>query len=65
MQKTKLQQKAVGQITYQQINFIKLLQVASADMPARILKEVEENPMLEQAEETAAPCFSTDSLYSL
>ncbi len=51
MQKLKLQQKTVGRITYQQINFMKLLQVSSVDMPARILQEVEENPLLEQIEE--------------
>lgn len=50
MQELRTKQKLSGKLTFQQINFIKLLQVSSADMSSRIAKEIEDNPVLEESE---------------
>eukprot|EP01132_Coremiostelium_polycephalum_P000014 gene15-20_t len=47
MQKLRLNQKLVHKLTPQQIQLIKLLQVPSIDMHARIQQEMAENPVLE------------------
>src|SRR5699024_5628174 len=47
MLKQTLQQKLLQKLSPQQIQFIKLLQVPTASLDARIKEELEENPALE------------------
>src|SRR5690606_36513508 len=49
MLKQTLQQKLLQKLSPQQIQFIKLLQVPTASLDARIKEELEENPALEDA----------------
>ena len=46
-----LQQKLLQKLSPQQIQFMKLLQVPTANLEERIKEEMEENPALEQEEE--------------
>jgi len=56
MLKQGLQQKLLQRLSPQQIQFIKLLQVPTASLEARIEQELEDNPaLLEGMEEQAAP----------
>jgi len=54
MQKLGLKQHLIQKLSPQQIQFIKLLQVTSADMKARIAEELEANPVLEKDERIEA-----------
>ncbi|HCU43879.1 MAG TPA: RNA polymerase sigma-54 factor, partial [Sphingobacterium sp.] len=47
MLKQTLQQKLLQKLSPQQIQFIKLLQVPTVSLDARIKEELEENPALE------------------
>src|SRR5690554_2645751 len=49
MLKQTLQHKLLQKLSPQQIQFIKLLQVPTASLDARIKEELEENPALEDA----------------
>lgn len=51
MQELRLKQTLTQRLTPQQIQLIKLLQVPSVDIRARIERELSENPVLEQASE--------------
>jgi len=56
MQKLRLEQKLSQKLSPQQIQFIKLLQVPTVELAARIEEELENNPLLEEGrdkEETA------------
>ncbi len=64
MQKLNLKQKLTGKLTFQQINYIKLLQVSSCDMTSRIAKEIEDNPVLEQSE-NSSEINTEDSSYNI
>ncbi|MCP3660542.1 MAG: RNA polymerase factor sigma-54 [Bacteroidetes bacterium] len=50
MQKLDTKHKLTGKLTFQQINYIKLLQVSACDMSSRIAEEIEDNPILEESE---------------
>ncbi len=52
MQKLSLKQALTQKLSPQQIQFIKLLQVPTAELESRIEKELEENPALEEGAET-------------
>ena len=52
MQKLGLNQSLQQRLSPQQIQFIKLLQVPTAELEARIEEELEINPALEEGEET-------------
>jgi RNA polymerase sigma-54 factor len=47
-----LQQKLLQKLSPQQIQLMKLLQVPTANLEERIKEELEENPALEQGEDT-------------
>lgn len=51
MQKLSLQQKLLQKLSPQQIQFIKLLQIPTSALEARIKEELEENPALEDGEQ--------------
>lgn len=51
MQKLSLKQALQQKLSPQQIQFIKLLQVPTAELEARIKEELEENPVLEEGKE--------------
>jgi RNA polymerase sigma-54 factor len=51
MQKLTLQQSLQQKLSPQQIQFIKLLQVPTADLDARVEEELENNPALEEGKE--------------
>src|SRR5690606_39649482 len=51
MQKLGLSQSLQQKLSPQQIQFIKLLQVPTAELEARIEEELEQNPALEEGEE--------------
>jgi RNA polymerase sigma-54 factor len=55
MQKLGLNQSLQQKLSPQQIQFIKLLQVPTAELEARIEEELEVNPALEEGEEQDAP----------
>lgn len=55
MQKLGLQQTLQQKLSPQQIQFIKLLQVPTAELDARIEEELEINPALEEGKEEAEP----------
>ncbi len=55
MQKLSLQQKLLQKLSPQQIQMIKLLEIPTVQLEQRIKKELEENPVLEMAEESATP----------
>jgi RNA polymerase sigma-54 factor len=48
----KLQQKLLQKLSPQQIQMIKLLEIPAMELEQRIKKELEENPLLEEGEET-------------
>ncbi len=48
MQKLGLQQSLSQKLSPQQIQFIKLLQIPTAELEARIEEELEQNPVLEE-----------------
>lgn len=52
MLKQKLQQKLLQKLSPQQIQMIKLLEIPTMQMEQRIKKELEENPALEEGEES-------------
>ncbi len=52
MLKQKLQQKLLQKLSPQQIQMIKLLEIPTMQLEQRIKKELEENPILEEGEET-------------
>src|SRR5690554_6420276 len=51
MQKLNLNQSLSQKLSPQQIQFIKLLQVPTAELEARIEEELEQNPALEEGED--------------
>ncbi|MCS6794498.1 MAG: RNA polymerase factor sigma-54 [Raineya sp.] len=51
MQKLNLQQSLQQKLSPQQIQFIKLLQITTAELEARIQEEIAENPALEEGKE--------------
>src|SRR5258706_12669483 len=55
MQKLGLSQNLQQKLSPQQIQFIKLLQVPTAELENRIEEELEINPALEEGEETDTP----------
>jgi RNA polymerase sigma-54 factor len=55
MQRLGLNQSLQQKLSPQQIQFIKLLQVPTAELEARIEEELELNPVLEQGEEEEGP----------
>jgi RNA polymerase sigma-54 factor len=55
MQKLGLNQSLQQKLSPQQIQFIKLLQVPTAELETRVEEELEINPALEEGEETEAP----------
>ncbi len=62
MQKLTLSQTLSQKLSPQQIQFIKLLQVPTAELDARIEEELEINPALEEGKEEA-PETSTEEDY--
>ena len=52
MSKQKLQQKQDQNLTFQQIQFLSLLQIPLANLEKRIEEEIEENPVLEEENES-------------
>ncbi|MET1057788.1 MAG: RNA polymerase sigma-54 factor, partial [Pedobacter sp.] len=60
MLKQHLQQKLLQKLSPQQIQFIKLLQVPTVSLDTRIKEELEENPALEQGEESHEEEFDND-----
>jgi RNA polymerase sigma-54 factor len=52
MLKQKLQQKLLQKLSPQQIQLIKLLEVPTVQLEQRIKKEIEENPILEEGDDT-------------
>ena len=52
-----LQQKLMQKLSPQQIQLMKLLQVPTANLEERIKEELEENPALEQSDETSDDSF--------
>src|SRR5690606_27267253 len=52
-----LQQKLLQKLSPQQIQLMKLLQVPTANLEERIKEELEENPALEQSDETGEENF--------
>ena len=60
MLRQNLQQKLLQKLSPQQIQFIKLLQVPTVSLDARIKEELEENPALEMDEEGHADEFGDD-----
>lgn len=61
----KLQQKLLQKLSPQQIQMIKLLEVPTLQIEQRIIKELEENPALEEGteDEEASPEETDDDLY--
>src|SRR5690606_40107013 len=55
MQKLGLNQSLQQKLSPQQIQFIKLLQVPTAELESRIEEELENNPALEEGEERELP----------
>jgi len=55
-----LQQKLLQQLSPQQIQLMKLLQVPTAHLEERIKEELEENPALEQGDESGDDEFDSD-----
>lgn len=55
MQKLGLNQSLQQKLSPQQIQFIKLLQVPTAELESRIEEELEQNPALEEGEDAEAP----------
>src|SRR5688572_19251609 len=55
MQRLGLSQSLSQKLSPQQIQFIKLLQVPTAELEARIEEELEVNPALEQGDEQETP----------
>lgn len=60
MQKLGLSQSLQQKLSPQQIQFIKLLQVPTAELENRIEEELEINPALEEGEDQEAPAESTN-----
>ena len=52
MPKQRLQQKQKFNLTPQQIQFLSLLQIPLSSLNSRIQEELEENPALEESEES-------------
>lgn len=61
MQEIRLRQVAQQKLSPQQLQFVQLLQIPAADMQARVAKELEENPALEEAEPADDPQASLDT----
>lgn len=61
MQKLGLSQSLQQKLSPQQIQFIKLLQVPTAELEGRIEEELEVNPALEEGEEEEAPAESENT----
>ncbi len=60
MQKLSLSQSLSQKLSPQQIQFIKLLQVPTAELESRIEEELEVNPALEEGEEDESPIQSQE-----
>ena len=60
MQKLTLSQSLSQKLSPQQIQFIKLLQVPTAELESRIEEELEVNPALEEGEEDESPIQSNE-----
>ncbi|MFA0960910.1 RNA polymerase factor sigma-54 [Roseivirga sp. BDSF3-8] len=63
MQKLGLTQSLQQKLSPQQIQFIKLLQIPTAELEARVEEELEVNPALEEGGEDTQDDFSSDSEY--
>ncbi|MEZ4804928.1 MAG: RNA polymerase factor sigma-54 [Bacteroidia bacterium] len=61
MLKQSLSQKLLQKLSPQQIQFIKLLQMTTADFEERVEQELLDNPALEESDEDSANFSSTDS----
>jgi RNA polymerase sigma-54 factor len=64
MQRLSLKQALSQKLSPQQIQFIKLLQVPTAELESRIEKELEENPALEEGSDTEEDIQPTDEMES-
>ncbi len=64
MQKLGLNQSLQQKLSPQQIQFIKLLQVPTAELEARVEEELESNPALEEGEDTRDDDDQDDNEYS-
>ena len=64
MQKLGLNQSLQQKLSPQQIQFIKLLQVPTAELEARVEEELESNPALEEGEDARDEDDQDDGEYS-
>ncbi len=64
MPKQRLEQKIKFNLTPQQIKFLNLLQIPITDLDNHIKKEVEENPVIEEEEDTGHTDSNSDYYYN-